>query len=79
MKHIRGYTLSIVKSYNRDESLTPKDVAQGMLDKLKVAVKRSGGELYRGSTGGNTSKPSLDTEALKSKLVWYMLFKHQTR
>ena len=83
-KYKRVYTVFCEKLWgkNRDESLTPKDVAQGMLDNLKVAVKRSGGKLSRGSTGGNTSHP-LDTEALKSKLfcaiLGYMLFKHQTR
>ena len=53
----------------RDESLTTGDVGKRMLNKLKKHLKKTGGNLYRGSKGGNTASPASDKVALESKCI----------
>ena len=54
---------------NRDESLTTGDVGKRMLNKLKKHLKKTGGNLHRGSKGGNSASPASDKVALKSKYL----------
>lgn len=56
----------------RDESLTVRDLGEKMLHKLKRRVKRSGGNLYRGSKGGNSTSPASDEVALKSEYCFFL-------
>ena len=60
----------------RDESSTTGDVGPRMLKKLKKHLKKTGGNLYRGSKGGNSASPASDKVALESKYCFLYQYLH---